>query len=322
MWSLLFAGVIGLIGLNDQGGTVHYFDVVQKQIGHDVVLPPDRPELWAPDVGQYHSMLFLQSIYHNVGAPEALFERNQDLRVLIHLSVSDAESTHYRWEYLNREENEDSFLHDEDGHRISMYHTAWNAVVGPARPACDPKGTRPGSAGACVVYRNGEIIERNPESCKCRFATDLGHPEVREHFGDWFAEMVGPRGEGYRELAGILLDNMPVSHTFEAPRVRTGRVSGVPWGSYSQSIPHAQTYEEFLEDRRGALDHFARAVKAVDPNKIFLFNGCTILKESELDIAVDPSLIGGAIATVGDLVIDGSLRTQLHQLRAALTRGH
>ena len=42
----------------------------------------------------------------------------------------------------------------------------------------------------------------------------------------------------------------------------------------------------------------------------------------ELDIDVDPSLIGGAIATVGGLVFDGSLRTQLHQLRAALTRGH
>ena len=42
----------------------------------------------------------------------------------------------------------------------------------------------------------------------------------------------------------------------------------------------------------------------------------------QLDVDVDPSLIGGAIATVGGLVFDGSLRTQLHQLRAALTRGH
>lgn len=45
-------------------------------------------------------------------------------------------------------------------------------------------------------------------------------------------------------------------------------------------------------------------------------------KTVELDIDVDPSLIGGVIATVGGLVFDGSLRTQLHQLRAALTRGH
>jgi F0F1-type ATP synthase delta subunit len=37
-------------------------------------------------------------------------------------------------------------------------------------------------------------------------------------------------------------------------------------------------------------------------------------------VHVDPSLIGGAIATVGGLVFDGSLRTQLSQLRGTLTQ--
>jgi len=44
-------------------------------------------------------------------------------------------------------------------------------------------------------------------------------------------------------------------------------------------------------------------------------------QEVRLDIRVDPSLIGGAIATVGDTVFDGSLRTQLDKLRANLTKG-
>jgi F-type H+-transporting ATPase subunit delta len=43
--------------------------------------------------------------------------------------------------------------------------------------------------------------------------------------------------------------------------------------------------------------------------------------EVELDLRVDPELIGGAIARVGGLVFDGSLRTQLAQLRDNLTRG-
>ena len=43
-------------------------------------------------------------------------------------------------------------------------------------------------------------------------------------------------------------------------------------------------------------------------------------KEIELTLQVDPSLIGGAIATVGGLVFDGSLRTQLLQLRGTLTQ--
>ncbi len=42
-------------------------------------------------------------------------------------------------------------------------------------------------------------------------------------------------------------------------------------------------------------------------------------QEVRLEIEVDPSLIGGAIAKVGDLVFDGSLRTQLGQLRANLS---
>jgi F-type H+-transporting ATPase subunit delta len=44
--------------------------------------------------------------------------------------------------------------------------------------------------------------------------------------------------------------------------------------------------------------------------------GCQI----EVTVRVDPSLLGGVVAKVGDLVFDGSLRTQLSQLRANLTR--
>jgi F-type H+-transporting ATPase subunit delta len=44
-------------------------------------------------------------------------------------------------------------------------------------------------------------------------------------------------------------------------------------------------------------------------------------KDVELDVRVDPTLIAGAVASVGTLVFDGSLRTQLEQLRASLTKG-
>ena len=44
-------------------------------------------------------------------------------------------------------------------------------------------------------------------------------------------------------------------------------------------------------------------------------------REVRLEVTIDPELIGGAVATVGDLVFDGSLRTQLTQLRANLTKG-
>lgn len=43
-------------------------------------------------------------------------------------------------------------------------------------------------------------------------------------------------------------------------------------------------------------------------------------RKIQLDTKEDPELLGGVIAKVGDLVYDGSLRTQLRQLRDRLVR--
>lgn len=45
-------------------------------------------------------------------------------------------------------------------------------------------------------------------------------------------------------------------------------------------------------------------------------------RDVELVVDVDPELIGGVVAQVGDLVFDGSIRTHLQQLRSNLTREH
>jgi F-type H+-transporting ATPase subunit delta len=41
-------------------------------------------------------------------------------------------------------------------------------------------------------------------------------------------------------------------------------------------------------------------------------------KQVEVKVTVDPSLLGGIVAQVGDTVIDGSVRTRLEQLKNAL----
>lgn len=41
-------------------------------------------------------------------------------------------------------------------------------------------------------------------------------------------------------------------------------------------------------------------------------------REVEISTAIDPALIGGAVIDAGDVVIDGSLRTKLERLGAAL----
>jgi len=37
-----------------------------------------------------------------------------------------------------------------------------------------------------------------------------------------------------------------------------------------------------------------------------------------LKVVVDPSVLGGLVATVGDTVIDGTVRTQLDQIKSLL----
>ena len=44
-------------------------------------------------------------------------------------------------------------------------------------------------------------------------------------------------------------------------------------------------------------------------------------KEVHLDARQDPALLGGVVAQVGNLVFDGSLRTQLQRMKDNLIKG-
>ena len=44
-------------------------------------------------------------------------------------------------------------------------------------------------------------------------------------------------------------------------------------------------------------------------------------KEIKLEVEQDPSLIGGIVTKIGDLVLDGSIKTQLLNMRESLKRG-
>jgi F-type H+-transporting ATPase subunit delta len=41
-------------------------------------------------------------------------------------------------------------------------------------------------------------------------------------------------------------------------------------------------------------------------------------KNIEVKVAVDPTLMGGLVATIGDTVIDGTVRRRLEQLKESL----
>ena len=44
-------------------------------------------------------------------------------------------------------------------------------------------------------------------------------------------------------------------------------------------------------------------------------------KEVEVNVTIDPSIIGGMVTRIGSTVIDGSIQTHLNQIRQSLIRG-
>ena len=44
-------------------------------------------------------------------------------------------------------------------------------------------------------------------------------------------------------------------------------------------------------------------------------------KNAEVNVTIDPSIIGGIITRIGSMVIDGSIHTQLNQIRQSIIRG-
>jgi F-type H+-transporting ATPase subunit delta len=85
-----------------------------------------------------------------------------------------------------------------------------------------------------------------------------------------------------------------------------------------------EAYGEFADNADGLLTAEVISASPLDDRRLDRLRRALSERtgrDVRLEIQVNPALIGGAIAKVGDLVFDGSLRTQLGQLRANLTKG-
>lgn len=85
-----------------------------------------------------------------------------------------------------------------------------------------------------------------------------------------------------------------------------------------------EVYQQFIDEVKGITR--AEVVSAVGLNDAEIQRLSATLKEVagrevKLEVKEDPSLIGGVVARIGDLVLDGSVRTQLESLKDSLRRG-
>ena len=157
------------------------------------------------------------------------------------------------------------------------------------------------------------------------------HREVRDELGELTSLF-----ESSRELREALLTPLhPASDRKSALRAISDRISVSPLVNnfISYLIDQrrlidfeaiVQAYDELADEAEGLLTAEVISASPLDDRRKDRLRRALSERtgrEVRLEIEVDPSLIGGAIAKVGDLVFDGSLRTQLGQLRANLTKG-
>ncbi len=83
-------------------------------------------------------------------------------------------------------------------------------------------------------------------------------------------------------------------------------------------------YRELVDRAAGRIEAQLVAAAALDgdaPARVAAELSKWTGKQVRLSTSVDPALIGGVVARVGGLVLDGSIRTQLEELRERLARG-
>lgn len=83
----------------------------------------------------------------------------------------------------------------------------------------------------------------------------------------------------------------------------------------------ARAYRELADARAGQVRASVTSAAALGPAELDRVRRALEARTGRkvlLQTAVDPSLIGGVVARVGDLLLDGSVRTQLEEMRHRL----
>lgn len=127
------------------------------------------------------------------------------------------------------------------------------------------------------------------------------------------------RIEAKREILGELLAKLKPSGTvasFLHVLLDRGRIGFIP------QIAHS--YGQFADELSGVIRPVVTSAFPMDDSQVEGMRNALARatgKKVELSVEVDPSLIGGVVARIGDRVFDGSVRTQLNRIQDILQKG-
>ncbi len=136
-------------------------------------------------------------------------------------------------------------------------------------------------------------------------------PELRDVLANPVYTKEQRRAIAAKLAAALSLDEEPANLLYLlAERNRLGYLDAI-----------VDTFRALADEKLGRVR--AKVISAVPLDNVAVNGIATKLAEATraevlLDRAVDPSLLGGVIAQVGSMVYDGSVRTQLEDLRRSL----
>jgi len=85
-----------------------------------------------------------------------------------------------------------------------------------------------------------------------------------------------------------------------------------------------QAFNLFLQEKLGRIEAritVAQEISEVTVGKLEKAISRYSGKEVTVNITIDPAIIGGIVTRIGSVVIDGSIHTQLNQIRQSIIRG-
>lgn len=143
-----------------------------------------------------------------------------------------------------------------------------------------------------------------------RLADLAGHPEVRQLLGD-------PR------VGSARLTELLVSLAGEAGAEAKGLIATLVENKRVEALPAVREhYETLKNERQGAVDATIETALEIDAGQLASLVADLEKKfgrKVRAQVVIDRELIGGARITVGDQVIDGSVKGRLAALSAGLT---
>ena len=125
--------------------------------------------------------------------------------------------------------------------------------------------------------------------------------------------------ENRRKVFTAVLDAVKISDVMRSFLILLFNKGRIP---YLRQI--ATNYNKLADELRGIVRaNLVSAAELSDDKFEEIRNALSKMtgKDVVLDAEQDPSIIGGVVTKIGDLVLDGSIKTQLENMRESLKRG-